>query len=79
MLVGVDWGGTKIEAMAIGDDGQSITRLREMTQRSDYEGCLATIAWLVSRVEDATGETGSVGVSIWNRRSRWLLPRSSSA
>jgi predicted NBD/HSP70 family sugar kinase len=31
MLVGVDWGGTKIEAMAIGDDGQSITRLREMT------------------------------------------------
>jgi fructokinase len=64
VLVGVDWGGTKIEAMAIGDDGESITRLREMTPRSDYEGCLATIASLVSRAEDEAGETGSVGVGI---------------
>jgi fructokinase len=64
MLVGVDWGGTKIEAMAIGDNGQSITRLREMTPRSDYEGCLATIASLVSRVEEEAGETGSIGVGI---------------
>lgn len=64
MLIGVDWGGTKIEAMAIGGDGQSITRLREMTPRSDYKGCLATIASLVSRVEDEAGETGSVGVGI---------------
>ena len=64
MLVGVDWGGTKIEAMAIDDDGQSITRLRDVTPRSDYEGCLATIATLVSRVEDEAGETGNVGVGI---------------
>ena len=44
MLVGVDWGGTKIEAIAIADDGQPIARLREATPRSDYDGCLATIA-----------------------------------
>ena len=42
MLVGVDWGGTKIEAIALADDGQPIARLREATPRSDYEGCLAT-------------------------------------
>jgi fructokinase len=64
MLVGVDWGGTKIEAMAIDGDGTSITRLREVTPRSDYQGCLATIATLVSRVEDEAGGTGSVGVGI---------------
>ena len=47
MLIGVDWGGTKIEAIALGDDAQPIARLREMTPRSDYEGCLAMIASLV--------------------------------
>ena len=30
MLVGVDWGGTKIEAIAIADDGRTIARLREV-------------------------------------------------
>jgi fructokinase len=48
MLIGVDWGGTKIEVIAIGDDGQSIARLRDVTPRGDYEGCLATITSLVS-------------------------------
>ena len=64
MLIGVDWGGTKIEAIALGDDAQPITRLREMTPRSDYEGCLAMIASLVSRVEAEAGATGTVGVGI---------------
>ena len=64
MLVGVDWGGTKIEAIAIADDGQPIARLREATPRSDYDGCLATIATLVSRVEAKAGATGTVGVGI---------------
>jgi fructokinase len=64
MLVGVDWGGTKIEAIAIGDDGEPIARLREATPRSDYEGCLATVASVVNRVESQTGSTGSVGIGI---------------
>jgi fructokinase len=64
MLVGVDWGGTKIEAIAIDDTGRPISRLREATPRSDYEGCLETIASLVSRVEAEAGATGSVGVGI---------------
>ena len=64
MLVGVDWGGTKIEAIAIADDGRPITRSRETTPRSDYEGCLSTIASLVSRVEGEAGTSGSVGIGI---------------
>jgi fructokinase len=64
MLVGVDWGGTKIEVIAIADDGHPIARLREPTPRSDYEGCLATIASLVSRVEAKAETSGSVGIGI---------------
>ena len=64
MLVGVDWGGTKIEAIALADDGQPIARLREATPRSDYEGCLATVAAVVSSVEAKAGATGSVGIGI---------------
>jgi fructokinase len=64
MLVGVDWGGTKIEAIAIADDGRPITRSREATPRFDYEGCLSTIASLVSRVEAEAGTSGSVGIGI---------------
>jgi fructokinase len=64
MLVGVDWGGTKIEAIAIADDGRPIIRLREATPRSDYDGCLAMIASLVSRVEAEAGTSGSVGIGI---------------
>jgi fructokinase len=64
MLVGVDWGGTKIEAIAIADDGQPLARVREMTPRSDYEACLDTVASVVSRVEAETGVRGSVGIGI---------------
>ena len=64
MLVGVDWGGTKIEAIAMEHDGRSIARLREETPRSDYEGCLATVASVVKRVEAEAGASGSVGIGI---------------
>ena len=64
MLIGVDWGGTKIEAIAIAADGQPLARLREMTPRSDYEACLETVSSVVSRVEAETGARGSVGIGI---------------
>lgn len=64
MLVGVDWGGTKIEAIAIADDGRTIARLREVTPRSDYAACLATVASVVIKVEAEAGATGPVGIGI---------------
>ena len=49
MYIGVDWGGTKIEAIALSTDGVEEARFREDTPRGDYEGCLATIARMVEK------------------------------
>ena len=64
MLIGVDWGGTKIEAIGMTEDGGELVRFREPTPRSDYAGCLRVIAELVGRVEAETGATGPVGVGL---------------
>ncbi len=64
MYIGVDWGGTKIEAIALAPDGGELARLRADTPREDYAGCIATIVELVARIEAATGRTGSLGIGI---------------
>jgi fructokinase len=64
MLIGIDWGGTKIEAIALTDTGTEIIRLREKTPRHDYEGCIRIIVDLVRQFEKSTGQTGPVGVGI---------------
>ena len=64
MLIGIDWGGTKIEGVALDDDGTEILRIREMTPRGDYGGCLATVRDLVDRLERETGRGGRVGIGI---------------
>lgn len=86
MLIGIDWGGTKIEGIAMTEGGEQRARLRVDTPRGDYEGCLALIADLVRRLEVEAGETGSIGIGIpgslepRSRRgkgasSTWLLGR----
>ena len=83
MRIGIDLGGTKIEALALADDGQPLHRERLPTPRHDYEGTLAAIAELVRRCEAATGTTGTVGVGmpgaispatglVKNANSTWL-------
>lgn len=64
MYIGVDWGGTKIEAIALDEAGTSLARLRAETPRSDYDGCLAVIADLVPRVEQQAGGTGTLGIGL---------------
>jgi fructokinase len=64
MLIGIDWGGTKIEGIAITDEGQEIVRLREKTPRHDYHGCIQVIVKLVSRIEQETGQRCPVGIGI---------------
>lgn len=64
MYVGIDWGGTKIEAIALAGDGTALARVRTDTPRSDYAGCLATIASLLRQVEEQSGSRGTVGVGI---------------
>ena len=64
MLIGIDWGGTKIEAVALAPEGDVLARRRAGTPQGDYEGCVTTIAELVGAIERETGETGSVGIGI---------------
>jgi fructokinase len=64
MLIGIDWGGTKIEAIALTDEGKEIARFREKTPRHDYDGCLRIIVNLVERIEQKTQYRGPVGIGI---------------
>jgi fructokinase len=64
MLIGIDWGGTKIEGVAMESDGRELLRLREVTPRHDYLGCLQAIKTMVEALEIQTGKHGSVGIGI---------------
>ena len=79
MRIGVDLGGTKIEAVALENDGREAFRKRVATPRGDYEGTVDAIAGLVKEA----GE-GSVGIGIpgamsgevvKNANSNWLIGR----
>ncbi|HSZ84334.1 MAG TPA: ROK family protein, partial [Polyangia bacterium] len=61
MRIGVDVGGTKIEGVAIGDDGAERTRHRVATPQA-YDDVLTAVAALVDHLEAETGARGSVGV-----------------
>ena len=64
MRIGIDLGGSKIEALAMDADGQVLTRHRISTPRGQYDGTLEAIASLVERLETETGERGTVGIGI---------------
>jgi fructokinase len=81
--IGVDLGGTKIEAVAIDDGSNVLARHRVPTPRS-YDETLEAITGLVGAVERDTGRTGTVGVGIpgavspdsglvKNANSTWLI------
>lgn len=63
MRVGVDLGGTKIEIIAIDDDGRTLTRRRKPTPINDYTAILDCVAGLLAEVEACTGRTASVGIA----------------
>ena len=62
MLIGIDWGGTKIEGVAMHPDGHEILRLRQDTPRHDYKGCLQAVKGMIDRLEAETGQIGLVAV-----------------
>jgi fructokinase len=61
MRIGVDVGGTKLEAIALGQGGETLFRHRVPTPAGDYAGTLEAIAGLVELAERETGRVGSVG------------------
>ena len=86
MRIGVDLGGTKIEALALGPDGRELARRRVATPRHDYAATLEAIAALVLGLERETGQSGTVGVGmpgtlspatglVKNANSTWLNGR----
>src|SRR5213592_430761 len=84
MRIGIDLGGTKIEGIAIADDGCERLRRRIPAPRGDYEATLTAIVELVHEIERASGSQGTVGVGIpgtlspapglvKNANSTWLI------
>lgn len=62
MRIGIDLGGTKIEAIALRGDGSVAASLRVSTPQHDYAGTVAAIAHAVATLEAEAGDADSVGV-----------------
>ena len=62
MRIGVDLGGTKIEAIALDDSGRELWRRRVATPAADYDGTLAAIAGLVRAAEQELSRKGTIGI-----------------
>jgi fructokinase len=84
LRIGIDLGGTKIEAVALAADGAERFRRRVETPRGDYDATIAAIGDLVALVERELGERGTVGVGmpgsispatglVKNANSTWLI------
>jgi fructokinase len=88
--IGVDLGGTKIEAVALAGDGRELARRRVPTPPGDYHATVLAIRDLVAEVEAAVtangGRVSGVGIGIpgaispatgliKNANSTWLIGR----
>jgi fructokinase len=82
--IGLDVGGTKIEAIALDEGGRELVRRRVATPREDYAKTLEAMAELVTGIERELGRRGSVGIGIpgaispatglvKNANSTWLI------
>ena len=86
MRIGIDLGGTKIEAAALDREGRVRWRDRVATPRGDYPATIETVAALVEQAETTLGQRGEVGVGmpgaispatglVKNANSTWLNGR----
>jgi fructokinase len=82
--LGIDLGGTKIEATALVPDGQIAIRRCQSTPQRDYDATLLTVETLVDELGREIGQRCSVGLSIpgtmspatgrvKNANSTWLI------
>lgn len=63
MRLGVDLGGTKIEIIALDNEGHTLARERVPTPAGDYDGTIRAIGDLVKGVETKLGRLGTVGIA----------------
>ena len=64
MRLGVDLGGTKIEAVVIDESGDECWRQRVSTPQGDYDATLDAIAWLVKEGKRTVGICSSAAIGI---------------
>lgn len=62
MRIGIDLGGTKIEAVALDDHGSERGRIRRSTPQNDYQAAVAAIAGVVQELEEDLGSAATVGI-----------------
>lgn len=84
MRIGIDLGGTKIEAIALNDDGIECYRQRIDTPRDDYAATVKAIVDLATSIEIKLNTTATIGIGIpgtispatqlvKNSNSTWLI------
>ena len=84
MRIGIDLGGTKIEALALDTQGRELARRRIAAPQGSYDATVAAIRDLVAALESETGQTGTVGIGmpgtispatglVKNANSTWLI------
>ena len=77
--IGIDLGGTKIEALALDAGGRETFRKRVPTPRGDYQATLKTIASLAAEAGEGTVGVGIPGALshatglVKNANSTWLI------
>lgn len=82
--IGIDLGGTKIEATALDSSGAELLRQRVPTPKDDYPGTIDAICQLVKQVETEVGDVATVGMGmpgaispatglVKNANSTWLI------
>lgn len=80
MRIGIDLGGTKIEAIAL-DGAREVLRRRVATPRGDYEATISTVSSLVREIGAGTvgvgipGALSRVSGLVKNANSTWLIGR----
>ncbi len=80
MRIGVDLGGTKIEAIAL-DGAREVLRRRVATPRGDYEATVCAVSSLVGEIGEGTvglgipGALSRVSGLVKNANSTWLIGR----
>jgi fructokinase len=84
--IGIDLGGTKVEAAAVNRLGAVCARRRVATPSGNYRGTIEAITALVQVIEQQIGETAAIGIGIpgaispitglvKNANSTWLIGR----
>lgn len=84
MRIGIDLGGTKIEAIVLDSDGIEVARFRVNSPKGSYSKTLDSIADLVARIDPDPNQATPVGIGIpgtvspatrlvKNANSTWLI------